>query len=74
VATPALWAPLLELPVFRFIWLALLAENVCSWLMDVTNGWVMTTLSPSPLLVALVQTATTLPALSAARIGRRLTA
>jgi MFS family permease len=60
---PALWAPLTQLHVFRFIWLALLAENICSWLMDVTNGWVMTSLSPSPLLVALVQTATTFPVL-----------
>lgn len=65
-AAPALWAPLLQLPAFRFVWFALLAENICSWLMDVSYGWVMTSLSPSPLLVALVQTATTLPVLALA--------
>jgi MFS family permease len=60
---PSLWTPLLEVTAFRFIWLALLAENICSWLMDVANGWVMTMLSPSPLMVSLVQTAATLPVL-----------
>lgn len=63
VSVPSLLDPLRQLPVFRFIWLALLAENVCSWLMDVTNGWLMTSLSTSPLWVSLVQTATTLPVL-----------
>ena len=62
-ATPSLWAPLLEIAAFRFVWLALLAENICSWLMDVANAWVMTLLTPSPLMVALVQTAATLPVL-----------
>lgn len=41
----------------------MLTENVCSWLMDMTNGWLMTSLSPSPLMVSLVQTASLLPIL-----------
>jgi MFS family permease len=62
VAAPALWSPL-SLPVFRMLWIALVTENVCSWLIDMTNGWLMTSLSPSPLMVSLVQTASLLPVL-----------
>ncbi|SFI53449.1 MFS transporter [Albimonas pacifica] len=48
-------------PVFRALWLATIVSNVGTWMHDVGAGWLMTSLSPSPLLVALVQTATTLP-------------
>ena len=59
---PALWSPL-ALPLFRMLWIALLTENICSWLLDVTNGWLMTSLSSSPVMVSLVQTAALLPIL-----------
>lgn len=36
-------------------------SNVGTWMHDVAAGWLMTSLSPSPLMVAMVQTATTLP-------------
>lgn len=58
----SLWAPF-ALPVFRLFWIALFAENICSWLMDVSNGWVMSSLTDSPLMIALVQTGATLPVL-----------
>src|SRR5438132_4861327 len=61
-AAPALWSPL-TLPLFRMLWIALLTENICSWLLDVTNGWLMTSLSASPVMVSLVQTAGLLPIL-----------
>src|SRR5690554_5706079 len=51
----------LSLPVFRALWIATIISNVGTWMHDVGAGWLMTSLSPSPLLVALVQTATTLP-------------
>ncbi len=54
------WSPL-RLPVFRMLWIATLASNVGTWMHDVGAGWLMTSLSPSALMVALVQTATTLP-------------
>jgi len=54
------WSPL-RIPVFRVLWIATLVSNVGTWMHDVGAGWLMTTLSPSPLMVALVQTATTLP-------------
>ena len=47
--------------VFRNLWLATFAANVAMWMNDVTAAWVMTTLSTSPVMVALVQTASTLP-------------
>jgi MFS family permease/quinol monooxygenase YgiN len=48
-------------PVFRMLWLAWLAANVTMWMNDVAAAWLMTTLTTSPVLVALVQTASTLP-------------
>ncbi|MBB6308581.1 MFS transporter [Xanthobacter tagetidis] len=51
----------LSFPVFRALWIATIISNVGTWMHDVGAGWLMTSLSPSPLLVALVQAATTLP-------------
>ncbi|WP_230980016.1 MFS transporter [Steroidobacter gossypii] len=51
----------LSFPVFRALWIATIVSNVGTWMHDVGAGWLMTSLSPSPLLVALVQAATTLP-------------
>ena len=56
---PAL-APLKE-PTFRMLWLAWLAANLTMWMNDVAAAWLMTTLTTSPVMVALVQTASTLP-------------
>ena len=57
---PAALAPLRG-PVFRGLWLAWLAANLTMWMNDVAAAWLMTTLSTSPVMVALVQTASTLP-------------
>ena len=48
-------------PLFRALWIAALVSNVGTWLQDVGATWLMTSLAPSPLMVALVQAATTLP-------------
>jgi MFS family permease len=58
--TPAALAPL-NGPVFRGLWLAWLAANLTMWMNDVAAAWLMTSLTTSPVLVALVQTASTLP-------------
>ena len=47
--------------VFRTLWLVWLISNVCMWMNDVAAAWLMTSLSGSPVMVALVQTASTLP-------------
>ncbi|MGO4154549.1 MFS transporter [Cupriavidus sp. YAF13] len=54
------WSPLRN-KVFRAVWLATLVSNIGTWMHDVGAGWMMTSVSPSPLMVALVQAATTLP-------------
>jgi MFS family permease len=60
MALPAALAPL-QGPVFRGLWLAWLAANMTMWMNDVAAAWLMTTLTTSPVMVALVQTASTLP-------------
>jgi MFS family permease/quinol monooxygenase YgiN len=54
------WRPLGQ-PVFRALWTASLASNVGTWMHDASAAWLMTTLVPSPLMVSLMQTATSLP-------------
>jgi MFS family permease len=54
------WAPL-HIAVFRAIWFASLAANVGTWFQNVGGVWLMTRFTASPLLIALMQTATTLP-------------
>ena len=53
-------APLRE-PVFRGLWLAWLVANLTMWTNDVAAAWLMTSLTDSTVMVALVQTASTLP-------------
>jgi MFS family permease len=59
-APPSALAPL-SLPVFRMLWFTWLAANISMWMNDVAAAWLMTSLTTSPILVALVQTASTLP-------------
>ena len=54
------FAPLRS-PVFRMLWFTWLTANTTMWMNDVAAAWLMTSLAPSPLWVALVQTASTLP-------------
>ena len=46
--------------IFRAIWLASLVSNVGTWMQNVAGVWLVTTLTTSALLVALMQTATSL--------------
>jgi len=47
--------------LFRWLWLASIVSNVGTWMQTVGAAWLMTSLSPSAFMVALVQTATYLP-------------
>lgn len=47
--------------VFRMLWLTWLMANVSMWMSDVASAWMMTSLNATPLWVAMVQTASTLP-------------
>lgn len=48
-------------PVFRMLWITWVTANTTMWMNDVAGAWLMTSLAPSPLWVALVQSASTLP-------------
>src|SRR3954465_4676800 len=54
------WAPF-RLRVFRMLWIAQFTSNVGTWMQTVGAQWLMGDLSHSPLKVALVQTAMSLP-------------
>lgn len=54
------WLPL-EQPGFRMLWLVTAASAVCLTMHDVAAAWLMTTMTSSPAMVALVQTAGTAP-------------
>jgi MFS family permease len=47
--------------VFTVIWTATVVSNIGSWMYSAAAGWLMTSLNPDPLQVALVQAASTLP-------------
>jgi len=60
MTAPSAWSPLRR-PLFRALWIADVASNVGTWMHDAAAAWLMTLLAPSPLMVSLVQAATTLP-------------
>lgn len=62
------WAPL-RIGVFRALWLMSLASNIGNWMQTVGAQWLLVHQPHASLLVALVQTADTLPDLLFAYIG-----
>src|ERR1035437_4644856 len=58
VASP--WGPFRH-SVFTALWIATVVANIGTWMYNAAAGWLMTTLSADPLMVSLVQTATSLP-------------
>ncbi|PSJ56280.1 MFS transporter [Mesorhizobium soli] len=46
---------------FAVIWLATLIANIGTWMYSAACGWLMTSLATAPLMVSLVQVASTLP-------------
>jgi hypothetical protein len=49
------------MPVFRLLWGTWVTANICMWMSDVAAAWMMSALTTTPIWVALVQTASTLP-------------
>jgi len=62
VPTYSTLAPLRE-PLFRSLWIAAVISYTGSWMQNVATGWLMTSLTRSPMWVALVQVAVSLPVL-----------
>jgi predicted MFS family arabinose efflux permease len=54
------WSPFRH-TTFAVLWIATVVSNIGNWMYSAASGWLMTDLSPSPLIVSLVQVATTLP-------------
>lgn len=48
-------------PAFTVLWSATVALNIGTWMYNAACAWLMTSLSPGPLLVAMVQVAGNLP-------------
>ena len=53
------WEPLRFFPIFRALWIAQFASNTGTWMQTVGAQWLL--IDTSPLLVSLVQTASSLP-------------
>ena len=62
VAGESALAPLRE-PLFRSLWIAAVISYTGSWMQNVATGWLMTSLTSSPMWVSLVQVALSLPVL-----------
>jgi MFS family permease len=56
------FAPL-RIPLFRDRWIASTVSSVGTWMQDTAGTWLMTVLTASPLLIALMQTAASFPVL-----------
>jgi MFS family permease len=54
------WAPL-RVKFFRMLWIASFVSNIGTWMQNVGAVWLMTHLTTSTVLVALMQTASALP-------------
>ena len=54
------WSPFRH-KTFAVIWTATVISNIGGWMYSAASGWLMTSLNPSPLIVSMVQVATSLP-------------
>jgi MFS family permease len=59
-ATGSPWSPFRH-ATFRVLWTATVIANIGTWMYNAASGWLMTTLNADPLVVSLVQVATSLP-------------
>src|SRR3989475_2923609 len=60
-ATPiTAWSPLRR-PLFRALWISDVVSSIGTWMHDSAAAWLMTLLTPSPLMVSLAQVAPPLP-------------
>jgi MFS family permease len=58
--TGSAWTPFRH-PAFTILWTATVVASIGTWMYNAACAWLMTSLSPNPLLVALVQVANALP-------------
>src|ERR1035438_97644 len=68
IPAPSPWAPL-RIRLFRTLWIAVLVSNVGTWMQTVGAQWLLVHGPHAAVLVSLVQTADTLPAVLFALVG-----
>jgi len=51
----------LQQPLFRAVWIAALISYVGTWMQNMAAGWLMTSLTSSPLMISMVQAAMSFP-------------
>jgi MFS family permease len=54
------WSPF-RYPAYRALWIAAVVANIGTWMYNAASGWLMTILNAHPVMVSLVQVATSLP-------------
>src|SRR5437667_11895481 len=54
------WGPFRE-PLFRTLWFASVISYTGTWMQNIGTGWLMTSLTRSPMMIGLVQAAMSLP-------------
>ena len=59
-APSSAWAPFRH-RTFTVIWIGTVISNIGGWMSSAASGWLMSSLDSTPLIVALVQVATSLP-------------
>ena len=59
-ASISAWAPF-QHRIFTLVWIATVISNIGGWMYSAASGWLMTTLTKDPLMVSLVQVASSLP-------------
>src|SRR5947208_13574393 len=70
-AVDSAWAPFRH-PLFRALWIAQFVSNIGTWMQSIGAVWVMVELHSSPAMIALVQTANSLPVVLVAILGGAL--
>jgi MFS family permease len=60
LAGDSAWRPF-QRPLFRALWIATVVANTGTWIYNAAAGWLMTSFNSDPLIVSLVQVATSLP-------------
>lgn len=71
MTNPSPWSALRH-PLFRNLWLGGFAVNLAIWLQTVGAAWTMTQITSSPLMIALIQTASSLPGVLFGLVGGAL--
>src|SRR3954452_4545436 len=60
VAMPSAWSPFSE-PLFRNLWFASVISYTGTWMQNIGTGWLMSSLTPTPMMIGLVQASMSLP-------------